>query len=169
MLRMQRELNIPSHEIEDVGCLGEGGMKGVEKFSWKKTLFHWSLPNVYSSCKNDNGVLLFHIRKTNQIENLDRVIFRNRLDAMFPLAMCKIVPVIFLSSKILKVRSFVDDVRSCEGSSWTSFKNWCCLREEHCRTRIHVWNSINFKMILQEPSFIDETLNPLYWRMLPCE
>jgi len=24
-------------------------------------------------------------------------------------------------------------------------------------------------MIFQEPSFIDETLNPFYWRMLPCE
>jgi len=24
-------------------------------------------------------------------------------------------------------------------------------------------------MILQEPSFIDETRNPFYWRILPCE
>jgi len=24
-------------------------------------------------------------------------------------------------------------------------------------------------MILQEPSFIDETRNSFYWRMLPCE
>jgi len=24
-------------------------------------------------------------------------------------------------------------------------------------------------MILQEPSFIDETRNPFYWRILPCK
>jgi len=24
-------------------------------------------------------------------------------------------------------------------------------------------------MILQEPSFTDETLNPFYWTMLPCK
>jgi len=26
-----------------------------------------------------------------------------------------------------------------------------------------------FKMILREPSFIDEIRNPFYWRILPCK
>jgi len=75
----------------------------------------------------------------NQIENLDRVIFRNCLDAIFPLATCEIFLLILLFYGILTVISFVYDVSSCEGYSWTSYKNWCCLHEEHCRTRIHVW------------------------------
>jgi len=37
----------------------------------------------------------------NRIENLDRVIFRNCLDAMFRLAMCKTVLAILLFSEIL--------------------------------------------------------------------
>jgi len=92
-------------------------LKKIGRFSLMRTLFRWSLPRGHSSYRNDNGVILLHIRKTNQIENLDRVIFRNRLDVMFSLATYKIFPVILLSSEIFKVKSFVDDVKSCEASS----------------------------------------------------
>jgi len=79
--------------------------------------FGWSLPRGHSSYGNNDGIILLHVRKTNQIENLDLVIFQNRSEDMFLLATCKIVPIILLSSEILKVRSSVNDVRSCEGSS----------------------------------------------------
>jgi len=113
-----------------------------------KTLFRWSLPRGYSSNRNDNSVILLHIRKTIQIENLDQITFRNCLDAMFPLATCKTVLVILLFSKILS-----KILRWWCKPLWrfllNSYRTWCCLHEDLCWTRIHVYNRRNWLKTLK--------------------
>jgi len=126
-----------------------------------RKLYRWLLPRWYSSNRNDNGVILPHIQKTDRVENLDWIIFRNCSDVMFPVMMCKTVLVRLLSSEILKVRSFVNSAGSCEGSSWTSCKNWCRLHEDRCWTRIRVWNKRNR---LKDYDFQDDFVRTFfYW------
>ena len=60
---------------------------------------------------NDKVVTLLHRPKMSWIINLDRVIFRNCSNAMLPFFVCEAVFVILLSSKILEVISFVDDIK----------------------------------------------------------
>ena len=101
--------------------------RGVEWMKWlktlmkirssllMKTLFRWSLSRCYPFNGNDDVVVL-----------------------------CKTFLVRLLSSEILKVRSFVDDVSSQEDSSRTSYTNRCC----HYWTHLYVWNKRNQLKIL---------------------
>ena len=119
--------------------------RGVEWMKWLKILmkirspslmrilFRWSLPRGCSSTRKDNVVILLHGREINQLENFDRVIFRNWSNAMFPLVICKTILVTWLCSKIFRRilcwwckclwRFLRDFIREMMLSSWRTLSN----------------------------------------------
>ena len=125
-------------------CLSEELNEGSDwRYWWKSEVLHWwgyCLDDLFPECILPLETIMWWFFSMDErwISSKILIEFTSEIDQMLCslwwcvklFSWCGCVPR-FLGS-------FVDDVSACEGFSRTSYTKWCCLHEEHYRTRFYV-------------------------------